>query len=56
MEAVTHLLNIINMGFSLPICTMLAGRIALWDRASLIESDNLRLFLRKLLNHPLFDT
>ena len=29
MEAVAHFLNIGNMGFSLPACTMLAGRISL---------------------------
>ena len=56
MEAVAHFLNIGNMGFSLPVCTMLAGRTAHWDLAYLIDSNKLHLSPSKLLNHPQFLT
>jgi hypothetical protein len=54
MEPVAHFLNISNMGFSLPVCTTLAGRIALWDQAFLIESNRLHQFPSKLLKYPEF--
>jgi hypothetical protein len=40
-----RLMGLVSLG-----CTMLAGRIALWDLAFLIESNRLCLFRGKLLN------
>ena len=54
MEPVAHFLNISNMGFSLPDCTMLAGRIARWDLAFLIKSNKLPLSQNKRPDFPHF--